>query len=103
MIRHLNENNFNEVLTKEGVTLVDFYASWCGPCKKVSEELDKIENSRANLYIVKIDIDDSMNLALKYNVMYLPTLVVIKNGEAVEVVTGYKDASEIVSLIEKHN
>lgn len=103
MIKHADEKTFKtEVLEKENVVLVDFFATWCAPCKKLGEELEKLENSRADIDIVKVNIDDSTNLAMQYDVMYVPTLVVFKNGEAIESVTGYREADEVVSLVEKY-
>ena len=103
MITHVNEENFEkEVLKKENIVLVDFFATWCPPCKMVSAELEKIEESRTDLDIVKVDIDDSQNLAIKYNVMYVPTLIVFKNGEVVKSETGYKSAEDILALIEEN-
>ncbi len=99
MIKHLeNESDF-ESLIKEGVVLVDFYAEWCGPCKmmgKVLEELSEVN-------IVKVNTDEFQNLAMKFGVMSIPTLVFFKNGVEVKKEIGFKDKATILNLLNEIN
>ena len=82
MLKHINEDNFKtEVLESEKVTLVDFFATWCGPCQMLAPVLEKISNSRANFDIAKIDIDQLPDLAVEYGVEVVPTMVIFKNGK----------------------
>lgn len=87
---HLNSNNFkNEVLNSDIPVLVDFYADWCGPCKMVGpllEDMSPKYNGKAK--ICKLNIDDHKDLARKYKVMSIPTLLFIKDGETVERISG---------------
>lgn len=81
--------NFDEQI-KEGVSLVDFWAPWCGPCKMIApvlEDLAKDVEGKAN--IVKLDVDENQATAAKYEVMSIPTLIVFKDGEAVDKVVGF--------------
>ena len=86
MIKVFNEENFeNEVLKTEGTVLVDFYADWCGPCKMMSPVIEQIaEENKENLKVGKVNVDDNSELAEKYNVMSIPTIIVFKNGNPVK-------------------
>lgn len=103
MIKHINKNNFqDEVLNSKRPVLVDFFATWCGPCQMLSPVLEKISNSRAEIGIAKIDIDKSMELARKYNIEVVPTMIIFKDGKAVKQVEGFYSENEIMSLIEQY-
>ena len=78
----ITENNFEEeVLNSEKTVLLDFYADWCGPCKMQSPIIDEIAEEKQDVKVGKINVDENQNLAGKYGVMSIPTLVIIKNGE----------------------
>ncbi len=93
--------NFQEdVLNQEIPVLVDFFATWCGPCKMLSpvlEELDSEYGSRVK--IVKIDIDKHIELARQFRVATVPTMMIFENGEAKETVIGYHSKEELVDLL----
>ena len=78
MLKHANESNFNE-MTGKGLVLVDFFATWCGPCKMLGPVLEDMASDRDSIDIVKVDIDESMNLARQYGIMSVPTLVLFKD------------------------
>jgi len=100
---NLNSNNFNEEITNtDKLVLIDFFATWCGPCQMLSPVLEKISNSRAEIDIAKIDIDKSMELARKYNIEVVPTMIIFKDGKAVKQVEGFYSENEIMSLIEQY-
>ncbi len=103
MLKHINEDNFKtEVLESEKVTLVDFFATWCGPCQMLAPVLEKISNSRANFDIAKIDIDQLPDLAVEYGVEVVPTMVIFKNGKVMNKFEGFKSESEIVEEVSKY-
>lgn len=103
MIKHINKNNFeDEVLNSKRPVLVDFFATWCGPCQMLSPVLEKISNSRAEIDIAKVDIDASIELARKYNIEVVPTMIIFKDGKAVKQVEGFYSEDEIMSLIEQY-
>ena len=80
----LTKDNFEqEVLKSEKPVLVDFYADWCGPCQMLSPIVDEVAEERDDIKVGKINVDEQMELAQKYGVMTIPTLLVIKNGETV--------------------
>lgn len=103
MLKHINEDNFKtEVLEAEKVTLVDFFATWCGPCQMLAPVLEKISNSRADFDIAKIDVDQLPDLAVEYGVEVVPTMVIFKNGKVMNKFEGFKSESEIVEEVSKY-
>lgn len=96
----VNKENFEaEVLKAEGTVLVDFFAEWCGPCKMLSPVIDEIANEQTALKVCKVNVDNEPELASKYGVMSIPTLVVIKNGEEVNKSVGLVSKEEILALV----
>ena len=103
MVLEINSANFdNEVLAHNGVMVVDFFANWCGPCRKLAPILEEVEGELANVKFAKINTDENLEMAKKYQVSGLPTLMVFKNGEAVERIVGLMPKSSIITNIEKH-
>ncbi|MBR2786147.1 MAG: thioredoxin [Clostridia bacterium] len=97
----LNSNNFQEeVMESNKVVLIDFYADWCGPCKMMSPVIDEIANEVSeNVKVCKLNVDESQDLAVKYNVMSIPTLIIFKNGTVVNTLVGLRGKEEILSSI----
>ena len=94
-IIHLTNENFKELI-KEKV-LVDFYANWCGPCKMIAPELEKVES---NIKVVKVDVDEFEDLAREYGVMSIPTLVLFNEGKEVKRTIGFIDKDKIEKFID---
>lgn len=98
---HGTEENFDrEVLQMTEKVLVDFYADWCGPCKAVAPVVEEIA-SEGIVKVVKVNVDESPNLARKYRVMTIPTLLVYKNGEVTGTLRGAVPKQEILKLVER--
>ena len=93
----LSESNFDqEVIKSAQPVLVDFWAEWCGPCKMIAPVLDELAGEYAGkVKIGKVNIDDQQNLAVKYGVRAIPTLLIIKGGEVVEQVVGMKSKRDL--------
>lgn len=99
-ITKVNGNEFEEVVLKsDKPVLVDFYADWCGPCKMLSPIVDEVAKENTDIKVVKINVDEEQELALKYQVMSIPTLIVIKGGRETNRVIGLRDKSEISKII----
>lgn len=99
MIKHIqNETEFYDLL-KEGKPIVDFYADWCGPCKMFSPIVESVAEENEDIKVVKIDVDNAQDLAIKYQVMSIPTIVVIKNGQEVNRNVGVVSKSQIVEMV----
>jgi len=101
MVKHINESNFLKETNLNGVVLVDFFATWCPPCKMLAPILEDISNSR-KYKIVKINIDENPNIANKFKIETVPTLIIFKDGKPVEKSIGYMDRNEVISLMDKH-
>lgn len=102
MLKHIKSDEFEkEVLNNSKKVLVDFYADWCGPCKMLAPVLEKIGNEHNEFDIVKINVDDSQDLAMKYGVMSIPTLIVFNGGKAVNSMIGFSDEKSVIALINK--
>ncbi len=94
----LKNENFQEEI-KTGLVLVDFFATWCGPCKMQSAVLEEIENE---VKIVKVDVDQHESLAREYSVMSIPTLILFKDGAVVTKNVGFMPKQALLSLIEEN-
>ena len=96
----VNDDTFEQEVLKSNIpVLVDFYADWCGPCKMLSPTVDEVAAENDDIKVVKVNVDESQNVAIKYQVMSIPTLVVIKNGNEINRSVGVVDKEEILSMI----
>ena len=100
VIKLNNENFKTEVLESNKVVLIDFFADWCGPCKMMSPVIDEIANEVSeNVKVCKLNVDEAQDIAIQYNVMSIPTLVIIKDGNVVDTLVGLRAKSEVLESI----
>lgn len=98
---NVNKHNFQEeVLQSDRPVLVDFWASWCGPCRMVIPIVEEIAEEREDIKVVKINVDEEQELAMQYQIMSIPTLMVFKNGEITAQALGALPKNQILDLLE---
>lgn len=98
----VTDSDFNEQV-QNGVKLVDFWATWCGPCKMIAPVLEDLAadyDGKAD--VLKLDVDQNQATAAKYEVMSIPTLIVFKDGEAVDKVVGFQPKENLAQVLDKH-
>lgn len=100
ILKLTSENFQKEVVDAKGTVLVDFYADWCGPCKMMSPVIDNIADEYSDkVKVGKINIDENQNLAVEYNVMSIPTIMIFKNGKLQHTFVGVRDKKEILDVL----
>ena len=100
MITTITKDNFeNEIVKADKPVLVDFWASWCGPCRMLSPTIDEIAEEHPEIKVCKIKIDDEAELAIRHGVMSVPTLMIFKNGEIAQTAVGVRPKDEILDLL----
>ena len=100
---HATDADFdNQVLNADGPVLVDFWATWCGPCKMIAPALDELASTYAGrAKVVKVDIDQNRNIAMKYHVRSIPTLLLFKNGQVQATQIGAVGKAQLAQMLDK--
>ena len=99
-VLHINKSNFEqEVLNSDKPVLVDFWATWCGPCRMIAPVIDEIANERSDIKVAKINVDEDPELAVQYQVMSIPMLLVIKDGKVINQAVGAMPKEKILNLL----
>ncbi len=100
-VLNITEDNFDELVLNSGKTcVVDMFATWCGPCKMMSPIIDEIAEENGDIVVGKVDVDESGELAMQFNVMSIPTILIFKNGELAETFIGLQSKETILNAIQ---
>ena len=100
MAQIATNTNFDGLLESEKLVIVDFWATWCGPCRMLSPLLDEVEEEMADrITVVKVNVDDADEIAMRYRIMSIPTLIFFKNGQMVDRTVGAMPKSMLVDKI----
>lgn len=99
VLKITSENFEKEVLNSDKTTIIDFYADWCGPCKMMSPVIDEIAEENDSVKVGKLNVDEAQDIAVKYNVMSIPTIIVFKNGKEDKRFVGVTSKGNILNAL----
>lgn len=103
MVKHINKDEFEkEVINEEGVVVVDFFATWCGPCKMLAPVFESVSEELNDAKFVKVDIDESLELAQKFGISTVPTMMIFKDGKVVDTLVGFMPKDSLKAKVEAH-
>lgn len=101
-VAHITQENYDEIVVRgEKKVLLDFWASWCGPCRMVAPIVEEIAREREDIVVGKVNVDEEMALAMEFGVASIPTLVVLQGGETLGTSIGYCPKEEILELVDR--
>ena len=96
-VLHVNKENFQKVvLQAQGKVLVDFWATWCGPCQKIAPEIEALAEENEHLTVCKVDVDEATELAIAYGVTSIPTILVFENGQLLQQIVGFHTKEQLL-------
>ena len=99
-IVHITNENFSELAAGDKPLLIDFWATWCGPCRMIAPIIEEIAAERSDIVVGKIDVDQEMELAKQFRIVSIPTLVLMKGGEIAATLVGYRPKADILKLLD---
>ena len=103
MIVHFDEKTFDEAVHGDKPVLVDFWATWCGPCRMIAPAVEEVaEDFDGRAVVGKVDVGEQVELAKKFGIMSIPTLIVMKGGKVVEQAVGARGKDDIAAMLERH-
>ena len=103
MVKRITDNFNEEVLEKDGVVLVDFWAEWCGPCKMLGPVIEELAEEIEGVNFTKVNVDENGKIAMDYQIQSIPTVMIFKDGELQEKLVGFKPKAEFIEVLAKYN
>ena len=101
-VMHITKANFQSlVLESDKKVLLDFWASWCGPCKMIAPMVEQVAEEREDVLVGKVNVDEEMELAIQFGVSSIPTLVILEQGKVTATAVGYRPKADILKLLDK--
>ena len=103
MVQHFTSETFEKAISGDQVVLVDFWATWCGPCRMIAPVIEEVASEFEGRAVVgKVDVDEEPGLAQRFGVMSIPTLIVLKGSKAVEQAVGARGKADVAAMISRH-
>ena len=99
-VKKINYANFEEIKNSDKPILLDFYADWCGPCRMIAPTIEAIAQERADILVAKVNVDNSPELAVRYGISSIPTMLVFKNGELTSKIVGLRSKGQLLEEID---
>ena len=99
----LNNSNFDQIISAENPTLVDFWAEWCGPCKSMHPVFESLEKQYPKIKFARVNVDQNQNISMKYSVQSIPTFIMFKSGQIIDKMMGAVGAPGIHMICKKHS
>ena len=98
-VMHITKENFDAVVNGDKPVLLDFWATWCGPCRMIAPIVEEIASERDDIIVGKINVDEEMELAVKFGIVSIPTLIYLKDGMEVDKIVGYRPKTDIEDML----
>ena len=98
-VMHITKENFDAVVNGDKPVLLDFWATWCGPCRMIAPIVEEIAAERDDIVVGKVNVDEEMELAVKFGIISIPTLILLKNGMEVDKIVGYRPKADIEDML----
>ena len=98
-VMQITKENFDAVVNGDKPVLLDFWAPWCGPCRMVAPIVEEIASEQDDIIVGKVNVDDEMELAVKFGIVSIPTLILLKNGMEVDKIVGYRPKADIEDML----